>query len=65
MYLEALRRVVARVDGILVLAWIRVQLPAVDLEGLELEGAVGKLLEGAMLPLHYAFWAFGSGCCGA
>jgi hypothetical protein len=59
VYLEGLTGVVARVYGGLVLAWVRVQLAAVDFDGLEGEGAVGELLVAAVLPLHYAFGAPG------
>jgi hypothetical protein len=58
-YLELNRDVVAREDGVLVLAWVRVQLPAIDLDGLKYEGAIRVLLVAAVLPLDYAFGAPG------
>jgi hypothetical protein len=57
--LELLSCIVSREDGILVLAWVAVQLPAVDFDGLQVEAAVGELLVAAVLPLHYAFRASG------
>lgn len=64
-YLEFLRRVVARKHRGLVLAWIGVELSAIDLDGLEDEGTVGEFFKGAVLPLHYAFWTSGFlGCWG-
>jgi hypothetical protein len=53
-YLEVLTRIIACVHRILVLTRVRVELAAVDLDGRKGKRAVGKLLEFAVLPLHYA-----------
>jgi hypothetical protein len=63
-YLEVLGGVVACVYGAVVLAWVRVELSAVDFDGGEVEGAVGKLFVAAVLPLHYAFRTSGLLGCG-
>lgn len=60
--LELLGCVVARVDRVLVRARVAVQLPSVDLDGGQFQGAVGGFGEFAVLPLNYAGWAFGI-CC--
>lgn len=63
--LEVLTRIVARVDRVLVLARVRVQLAAVYFDGLECQRAVGELLVAAVLPLHYALGTPGPlGCEG-
>ena len=65
IYLECLGRVVARVDRVLVLAGIRVHLPAVHFDGLQLQLPVSSLLEFAVLPLDYSLRALGvCGCWG-
>jgi hypothetical protein len=61
-YLEALASIVPGIDSVLVLTRIRVQLPAVDFDGLENERTVCKFLVTAMLPLHYAFGTSGYLC---
>ena len=62
-YLECLGRVVTRIDRGLVLARIRVHLPAVDFDGVQFQLPISSLLEFAVLPLNYAFGAFGvCGC---
>jgi hypothetical protein len=58
-YLELLRGIVAGVDGVLVRARVREELSAVDLDGREVQLAVGLLLVGAVLPLHDAAGALG------
>lgn len=58
-YIKQFSSVVASVDGVFVLAWVREQLPAVDFDGIEDEGAVAELLIAAVLPLDYAFGAAG------
>jgi hypothetical protein len=49
-----LRRIVARVHRVLVLARVREELAAVDFDGRECKRAVGQFLVAAVLPLHYA-----------
>jgi hypothetical protein len=56
-YLEELSSVVACVHGVLVLAWIAVQLAAIDFDWVEGQAAVGEFLETAVLPLHYSLGA--------
>jgi len=57
MYLEKLGLIVVRIDGAVVVAWIRHELSAVHRYWAQEEGAIREFLESAMLPLHYRPWA--------
>jgi hypothetical protein len=62
-YFELLSRIVPCVHRILVLAWIAVQLPAIDFDRRQVETTVGQFLVGAVLPLHDSLGASGRLCC--
>jgi hypothetical protein len=53
-YLVLLRLVVARVHGVLAVAWLAQQLPAVDGEWCQAQTSVRILHKRAVLPLHDA-----------
>ena len=62
-HLEHLRLVVMRVDRLIVIAWIRHQLPPIVFDWSEYERAVRQLFEGAVLPLHHALDTSWIGSC--